>query len=248
MLRETEIVVGTWYLRHLGVVTAKLCILAIGDSPIQRYRATRGAPTFYKTLILSKVTAPRVMAFQAFAPKFAPLRPAKCQKCPPQWCLRFPEGRPSGELSEMAAGDTTVGSRPTCGRHDTAASCNIGVPDGAPDMMLRLSCPHLVGRGPISSDEALEGKERRLVCACRARAWLADRLGWRGGGSGGRRRRCRLWRRQVRKPVGHGRRSAKTAVWRSSSYPPRWSVLHDVDNRGEQLVGAFVQSRKAPSR
>ena len=63
------------------------------------------------------------MSFNERASRASPRRPLPFKVCAAstgrnvksaraQLCLRLPEGRPSGEFSEMAAGDTTVGSRP----------------------------------------------------------------------------------------------------------------------------------------
>src|SRR5208282_2833722 len=53
-----------------------------------RVRVRRGvSPTFYRTPILSKVTAPASPHSERSPPSSRRFRPAKCQKCLPQWCL-----------------------------------------------------------------------------------------------------------------------------------------------------------------
>ena len=47
----------------------------------------RKSQIFDEKRVLSKVTAPASRHFAPSPPKFAPVRPAKCQKCPPQSCL-----------------------------------------------------------------------------------------------------------------------------------------------------------------
>jgi len=53
-----------------------------------RGRVRRGvSPTFYRIPILSKVTAPASPHSERSPPSSRRFRPAKCQKCLPQWCL-----------------------------------------------------------------------------------------------------------------------------------------------------------------
>ena len=82
-------------------------------APISGSSQARGEPDFLQNTHFVKSDGPRVTAFRALAPKLAPVSAGEMSKVPASMVSLLLESQLSAGFSEMAAGDTTVGSRPS---------------------------------------------------------------------------------------------------------------------------------------
>src|SRR5208282_4028455 len=87
----------------------------IGLASISGSSQARSEPHFLQNTHFVKSDGPRVTAFRALAPKLAPVSTGEMSKVPASMVSLLLESQLSGGFSEMAAGDTTVGSRPSWG-------------------------------------------------------------------------------------------------------------------------------------